>query len=71
LAGTFLVNDGLRIWDPLPLPLNIKIGLYSIVLLVLAICTLAAYKLGSTPVTGRGDPNNSVNSDRPSAGRLP
>lgn len=47
LAGTFLVNDGLRIWNPLLLPLNIKIGLYSVVLLVFAVCTLAAYKLGS------------------------
>lgn len=47
LAGTFLVNDGLRIWNPLLLPLNIKIGLYSVVLLVFAVCTFAAYKLGS------------------------
>jgi hypothetical protein len=67
LVGIFLVNDGLRIWSSLPLPINIKIGLYGVALLVLAVCSLAAYRLGSA----QGDPNKSVNSDRPSAGRLP
>lgn len=65
LAGTFLVNDGLRIWDPLALPLNIKIGLYSAFLFVLSICSLAAYQLGQS----QEDTDNSVNPDRPSAGR--
>jgi hypothetical protein len=47
LASTFLVNAALRIWDPLPMPLDFKIGLYGIVLLVLGGCSLIAYRLGS------------------------
>lgn len=57
LASTFLLNDGLRIWDPLPLPLNVKIGLYSVVLLVLGVCSLVAYRLRSA----QGGPDKSAN----------
>lgn len=47
LVGTFLVNDGLRVWDSFPLPVDIKIGLYGVTLLVLAACSFAAYRLES------------------------
>lgn len=46
LAGVFLVNDGLRIWDPFPMPINIRLGLLGMAALVFAACALIAYRLG-------------------------
>jgi hypothetical protein len=40
-----LVNDALRIWDPLPVPWDVKLGLYAIVAVALALCGLAARRL--------------------------
>ncbi len=54
LAGMLLMNDALRVWNPLPMPYIIRLGLYGVAFLVLAICSLAAYKLGAEQVTGRG-----------------
>lgn len=45
LGGVFLVNDGLRIWDPLPLPINVKLGLYGMTALVFSVCALIACRL--------------------------
>ena len=45
LIATFLVNDWSRIWSPMPMPLNIKIGSYVLVLLVFTVCSVFAYKM--------------------------
>jgi hypothetical protein len=45
-ANVFVVNDALRIWEPLPMPLLIRLGLYGLMLAVLLICITIAYKLG-------------------------
>ena len=33
-AGVFLVNDALRIWEPLPMPMDSKILIYAVFFLV-------------------------------------
>lgn len=48
LIGVFLVNDGLRIWDALPMPIHIKLSLYVILFFVFVACVLMAYKLNPT-----------------------
>lgn len=66
VIGAFLVNDGLRVWNPLPLPLNIKIGLYGALIFVLAVCWIAASKLNAAQ--GESDRSNNPNSpEGPSA----
>ncbi len=45
LAGVFLLNDALRIWGALSLPLTIKLSLYGIVFLALGVCSAIARKL--------------------------
>jgi hypothetical protein len=61
VIGAFLVNDGLRVWNPLPLPLNIKISLYGALILVLAVCWFAASKLDAA----QGAPDKSNNPNNP------
>lgn len=44
IVGLFLVNDGLRIWDPLEMPITFKLVLYSIFLIVVVCCVLVVRK---------------------------
>lgn len=46
-AGMLLVNAALRIWEPLPMPLPFKAGLYGLAFFVAAICTVIACRLAS------------------------
>lgn len=47
LAGVFLLNDTLRIWNPIPMPLKSRFGMASVVLFVLLICSIVAYRLNT------------------------
>lgn len=40
--GVLLVNDGLRIWDPLDLPIDLKLALYGLAFCVALICLFIA-----------------------------
>lgn len=44
-SGVFLVNDALRVWDPLPMPINAKIAMYGVFSLVVVGCVFLARKL--------------------------
>lgn len=45
IAGLFLVNDALRVWEPLPMSINIKLSLYAIVSFVVLVSIFSANKL--------------------------
>ena len=47
LINVFLVNDGLRIWQPLEMPINIKLTLYGIVCLVVLVCIFIVARLAA------------------------
>jgi hypothetical protein len=49
LSGAFLSNDALRIWAPIPMPSHLRLGMSGVMLLVLAICSFAAYRLDVNP----------------------
>ncbi len=52
IVGIVFINDALRVWQPLPIPFNIKITLYSIFVLVVLACMFFANKLSNnTEVT--------------------
>lgn len=40
--GVLLVNDGLRLWDPLDLPNDLKLALYGLAVCVALICLFVA-----------------------------
>lgn len=50
IAGALVVNDALRIWEPLPMPLDFRLSVYAILVLVTTLCFIAANKLDA----GRG-----------------
>ena len=54
LVSVFLVNDGLRIWKPLEMPIYVKLTLYGIFFLVVMVCAFLVARL--TPV--KTDPNS-------------
>ncbi len=45
VLGIFVVNDTLRLWKPLPIPIITKITMYAICSLVVMGCTFFATKL--------------------------
>jgi hypothetical protein len=45
IGNVLLINDALRVWEPIPMPLYIKLSLYGAVLVVVIICALIAYRL--------------------------
>ena len=54
VVSVFLVNDGLRIWKPLEMPIYVKLTLYGIFFLVAMVCAFLVARL--TPV--KNDPNS-------------
>ena len=44
-AGILLANDVLRVWSPVPMPVDLRLGLYALVLLVAIACILVAHTL--------------------------
>ncbi len=42
VGGVFLVNDGLRIWSPLEMPVHVKLFLYGIAFFVVMVCIFFA-----------------------------
>lgn len=51
LISVFLVNDGLRIWQPLEMPSNIKLTLYGIFCFVVLVCTFFVARLAAVKKT--------------------
>lgn len=51
IAGILLTNDALRVWAPIPMPLDVRLILYAMALFIVVICTLVAYRL--RPLQGR------------------
>ena len=47
IVGVVFINDALRIWQPLPMPFNVKITMYSIFFLVVLVCMIFAKKLSN------------------------
>lgn len=45
IAGALLVNDALRIWEPLPMPFDFRLCAYAILFLVTMFCFIAAHRL--------------------------
>ncbi len=45
IAGLLLVNDGLRVWYSLDLPMNIKLVLYGLSAIVIAACVFTVKKI--------------------------
>ena len=54
LVSVFLVNDGLRIWKPLEMPIYVKLTLYGIFFLVAMVCAFLVARLA--PV--KNNPNS-------------
>jgi len=46
-VSVFLVNDGLRIWKPLEMPINIKLTLYGIFFFVVMGCAFLVARLAT------------------------
>jgi hypothetical protein len=47
-AGIFLLNSALGLWFPMSMPLNFRLGLSAVVLIVFGMSWWAARRLGST-----------------------
>jgi len=47
VISVLLVNDGLRIWGPLEMPINMKLVLYGICCFVIISCSFLANKLAN------------------------
>jgi phosphatidylserine synthase len=47
IVGVVFINDALRVWQPLPMPFDIKIALVSIFILVVLACIFFANKLSN------------------------
>ncbi len=45
IAGMFLVNEALRVWSPLPMPINAKLTMYGLFTLVVLASVIFAHKL--------------------------
>ncbi|MEE9412563.1 MAG: hypothetical protein V3V22_05870, partial [Methylococcales bacterium] len=45
VTGLFFINDALRVWQSIPVPINVKITMYSIFGLVVLISLFAAREL--------------------------
>jgi hypothetical protein len=45
IGNVLLINDALRVWEPIPMPRNIRLSLYGAVLVVVMFCALIAYRL--------------------------
>ncbi len=45
VLGIFFINDALRVWEPLPMPINAKVTMYGISCSVVMVCTYFANKL--------------------------
>lgn len=45
IIGVFFVNDGLRMWNPLEMPINMKLSLYGISFFVVIGCAFCANAL--------------------------
>lgn len=46
-AGIFLLNASLNLWNPMSMPLDFRLGLSGVVLIVFGMCWWAARKLDS------------------------
>ena len=53
LVGVFLLNDGLRIWKPLEMPIPIKLALYGLFFFVVMVCAFLVARLA--PVKNNPD----------------
>lgn len=47
IVGVVFINDALRVWQPLPMPFNAKITMYSLFFLVVLVCMIFAKKLSN------------------------
>lgn len=54
IVSVFLVNDGLRIWQPLEMPINMKLVLYGLFCFVVMVCAFLVARLA--PV--KSNPNS-------------
>ena len=45
LVSVLLVNDGLRIWKPLEMPINMKLALYGLFCFVVMVCAFLVARL--------------------------
>lgn len=45
IFGLLMVNDGLRLWNPLELPVNDKLALYAIFIIVALVCTIIVNRI--------------------------
>ena len=51
VSGVLFINDGLRLWDPLPMPINFKPTMYGIFFMVVLACVIAASQLSRNKST--------------------
>ena len=61
LVSVFLVNDGLRIWKPLEMPIYVKLTLYGIFFLVAMVCTFLVARLAPM----KNNPNSRTQGESP------
>ncbi|RJF92008.1 hypothetical protein D3871_25440 [Noviherbaspirillum saxi] len=66
IGNVLLINDALRLWEPLPMPLNIRLSLYGLVLVMVVICASIAYRLNRAA----RNPDKSANLSPPPASPL-